>query len=320
MNTIVDLDAQLFFESVNHWYAKATVRNSARICVPDADKEQFIYPLSRQLLGEHPRVQALGRQAVAYVLAQSAYRYMYEICLLETRFVIDCSLNIVGNLIEGANEEEKLDALTVVIDESYHAHVALDFIIQMKRVSGIEPLAVPQTHSLLLAVARVLERLPVDAHSDFQLFSVALAEHTLTKDLLSIGREKDATQAFTQVMSDHVSDEGRHASYFAKLMRKRWGQLPDARQRAIGALLPGFLDDYLAGDPARSFDRQILRGCGLDEPVVEAILADTHASFWARHQAYTEATRANLIKLLQRCGVLEHPPTREAFTRHGMAH
>ncbi|MES2818762.1 MAG: diiron oxygenase [Pseudomonadota bacterium] len=316
MNTIVDINAQQFFESVNNWYANATVRNSARIRVSETDNEQFFYPLSRQLLGEHPKVQALGQPAVAYVLAQSAYRYMYDICLLETRFVIDCSLNIIGDVIEGASEEEKLDALTVVIDEGYHAHVALDFIIQMKRLTGIEPLQVPHTHGILQAVARALERLPAELHSDFQLITVTLAEHTLTKDLLSIGREKDTTEAFTQVMTDHVSDEGRHASYFAKLMSKHWARLPEAHKQSIGALLPDYLDEYLAGDEGRVFDRQILRGCGLDEQEVDAIIADTQACFWSRYQAYTEATRANLVKLLRRCGVFEHQPTREVFFRH----
>ena len=318
MNAIVDINAQHFFESVNKWYANATVRNSPRIVVPEADKDQFIYPVSRQLLGEHPKVQALGRVAVGYVLAQSAYQYMYEIGLLETRFVIDCSLNLVNNVIKGATEEEKLDALTVVIDEGYHAHVALDFIIQMKRMTGIEPLQVPDTNGNLSAVKRALELLPTEMHNDFQLIAVTLAEHTLTKDLLSIGREKEASKAFTQVMTDHVSDEGRHASYFAKLMKAHWARLTEETRLVIGAMLPEYLDDYLAGDEDRTFDRQILRGCGLSDQEVEAIIADTQELFMSKLNSYVTVTKANLVKLLKRCDFFEHQPTREAFSLRGI--
>lgn len=318
MNALVNINAQQFFESVNKWYANATVRNSSRIVVPDADKDQFIYPISRQLLAAHPKVQALGKQVVGYVLAQSAYQYMYEIGLLETRFVIDCSLNLVNNVIKGATEEEKLDALTVVIDEGYHAHVALDFIIQMKRLTGIEPLQVPETNGNLSAVKRAFEKLPVEMHNDFQLISVTLAEHTLTKDLLSIGREKEASEAFTKVMTDHVSDEGRHASYFAKLMKAHWSRLPEETKDWIGAMLPAYLDDYLAGDEDRTFDRKILRGAGLSEQEVEAIIVDTQELFMSKLNGYIEITKANLVKLLVRCGVLEHQPTRDAFSRYGI--
>ena len=318
MNALVDINAQQFFASVNQWYAHATVRNSPRIVVPDADKAQYIYPISRQLLGAHPQVQALGKQGVGYVLAQSAYQYMYEIGLLETRFVIDCSLNLINNVIKGATEEEKLDALTVVIDEGYHAHVALDFIIQMKRLTGIEPLQVPDTNGNLSAVKRALQLLPVQMHNDFQLISVTLAEHTLTKDLLSIGREKEASEAFTRVMTDHVSDEGRHASYFAKLMKAHWARLPEETKVFIGAMLPEYLDDYLAGDEERAFDRQILRGAGLSEQEADAIIADTQELFMAKLNDYVAVTKANLVKLLQRCGVFEHQPTRDAFSRYGI--
>jgi hypothetical protein len=319
MNAAVQLNASQFSESVNKWYATATVKNSPRIVIAEAAKDDFTYPKSRQILSEHPKVQALGHTGIGYVLAQSAYQYMYEIGLLETRFVIDCSLNIVNNVIAGASEQEKLNALTVVIDEGYHAHVALDYIIQMKNLTGIEPLEVPQTNGNLSAVQRAFAQLPEAIHSDFQLISVTLAEHTLTKDLISIGREKEASQAFTKVMTDHVSDEGRHASYFANLMTAHWARLPEDARRVIGSMLPAYLDDYLAGDEARDFDRKVLLGCGFSASEADSIIADTQAQFLEKLNDYVSTTKANLVKLLRRCGVLDHPPTREAFLQHGVA-
>lgn len=319
MNTLAEPEALTQLDNVDRWYAAATVRNSARIMVPSNDQGEFIFPRSRQPLADHPAVVALGNDTLAFVLAQSAYKYMYEIGLLETKYVIDCGLNIVNDKIPGATEDEKREALTIVIDEGYHAYVALDFIMQMKALTGVMPVEVPSTNGNLDAVQRALEVLPESVHPDFQLLSVCLAEHTLTKDLLSIGREKEATLTFTQVMTDHVSDEGRHANYFAKLTRSHWARLPEATKTVIGAMLPNYLDDYLAADMQRGFDRKVLVAAGLAAGEVEQVIADTNAVYVDKASSYIATTKANLVKLLARTGVLEHAFTRAAFVEHGVA-
>lgn len=303
-------------EHVERWYGAATVRNAARIVVPAPSCGEHVFPRSRQLLADHPEVVARGEDTVARILAQSAYRYMYEIGLLETRYVIDCALNIINDKIAGATDDEKRQALTIVIDEGYHAYVALDFIIQLKDATGFEPIAVPQTNRNLDAVRRALESLPGGMHPDFHLISVCLAEHTLTKDLLSIGKEKEATRSFTQVMTDHVSDEGRHANYFAQMMKAHWARLPEATKTAIATMLPEYLDDYLAGDATRSFDRMLLKACGFDAARSRRIIEDTDPMYLASLQGYIEKTRDNLVRLLERAGMLEHPATRASFSTH----
>lgn len=305
-------------DPVQRWYANATVRNSPRIIVPDSAADEYIYPRTRQPISEHPKVAALGHQAVNYVLAQSTYKYMYEIGLLETKYVIDCGLKIVNDQIMpgAATEIDKLDALTIVIDEGYHAHVALDFIIQMKNKVGIAPLHVPQTNGNLDAVGRAFQLLPEHAHRDFELLSVCLAEHTLTKDLLSIGKEKEATRTFTQVMTDHVSDEGRHATYFANLVKRNWAAMSEENRLVIGQMLPAYLDDYLAGDEERDFDRRVLNACGLSREDVEEVLRDTDAGYYEAMHGYIRTTKINLVNLLRRMGVLSHAPTQAAFDAH----
>ncbi|UQA60615.1 diiron oxygenase [Polyangium aurulentum] len=303
-------------ESVERWYTTATVRNSPRIVVPSSAQGEYVFPRSRQPLSDHPLVVSMGDAVVSFVLTQSAYKYMYEIGLLETRYVIDCALHIINNQIKGASDSEKREALTVVIDEGYHAYVALDFIIQLKALNGVEPIEVPETNGNLDAVRRAFAALPQHMHYDFQLISVCLAEHTLTKDLLSIGREKDATRTFTQVMTDHVSDEGRHANYFARMTRAHWQRLPEATKTAIASLLPGYLDDYLAGDTERAFDRKILGACGFSESQVDRVLEETNARYQEDMNAYITKTKANLVKLLQRTGILEFPAAMAAFAAY----
>jgi hypothetical protein len=306
-------------DNVERWYSTATVRNSARILVPRPDKGEYLFPRSRQQLSEHPLVTRLGEEAVAYVLAQASYKYMYEIGLLETRFVIDCALDIINYKIGGASDDERREAITIVIDEGYHAYVALDFIIQMRAQTGIEPLEIPQTNGNLDAVHRAFAALPPQTHRAFQLLSVCLAEHTLTKDLLSIGREKETTRSFTQVMTDHVSDEGRHANYFAKLTTAYWANLDDSTRTHIGVMLPAYLDDYLAGDEQRVADRKVLSAAGLSADQVDMAIADTQSQYLASMTDYISKTKHNLVKLLQRMGVLNHAATLQAFRAHGVS-
>lgn len=312
MQQTIDIDP------IQRWYGAATVRNAARAIVPTKIDEEYIFPRNRQVLSEHPIVVALGNDAVNYILGQSAYKYMYEIGLLETKYVIDCGLKIVNDeIMPGATTEmDKLDALTIVIDEGYHAHVALDFIIQMKEKIGIAPISVPKTNGNLDAVHRAFATLPQAVHRDFELLSVCLAEHTLTKDLLSIGKEKEASKTFTQVMTDHVSDEGRHANYFAGLVKRNWVAMPEEHRKVIGAMLPAYLDDYLAGDEAREFDRMVLAAVGLDEAQVEQVISDTNPAYLTAMNDYISKTKTNLVNLLRRMGVLDHAPTQAAFNAH----
>ncbi|WLE59900.1 diiron oxygenase [Burkholderia plantarii] len=319
MNAVADVIEQTPIDPVTRWYAGATVRNAARIFVPKDIGRENTFPKSRQPLSAHPLVAALGQEAVSYVLAQSTYRYMYEIGLLETRFVIDCALKIINNEIgTGTAEADKREAITIVIDEGYHAYVALDFIIQMKQNSGIEPLAVPQTNGNLDAVRRGYELLPPRLHGTFQLLATCLAEHTLTKDLLSIGKEKEATVTFTQVMTDHVSDEGRHANYFARLTREYWRGVAPADQQRIGRFLPGYLKDYLAVDWQRGFDREVLAKLGLSAQQIETVIGDTNPGFREAATQYVDVTLANLVKLLDRMGVIGHADTRAGFVDAGL--
>lgn len=320
MNEIVNADNnKMEWANISKWYRAATVRNSPRIMVPLEDEEgQFIYPKSRQNIVSHDLVVNRGDETISYILAQSAYRYMFEIGLLETKFVIDCSLKIVNNEIYESKGSEKLEALAVVIDEGYHAYVALDFVMQMKQKTGWDPVEIPSINGNLKAVNDVLDTIPEAFKNDFYLISCTIAEHTLTKDLLSVGREKDATESFTKVMKDHVSDEGRHAGYFARMMKMHWSNMREDSKRYIGSMLPDYLDEYLAYDKNREFEEKVLNSCGFTKAEVEKILQDTKAEYIEKNESYIDATKANIVQLLKRSKFFECANTEHSFKKSGL--
>jgi hypothetical protein len=296
------------------WYERATVRTSPRILVPQQADADDIFPRTRQPLVDHPIVQALGTNAIRYLLCQSAYHYMYQIRRVETKFIIDCALKIANKEIHpAATDEARLDALTVVIDEAFHAHVALDFSIQLEFATQIDPIAVPSTAGGLDAFHRYTAKLSKEAQPMFELVAVCLAEHLITKDLASIGKERNAMQSFTQVMVDHVADEGRHAGYFARLVMEAWACEVDSVRSEIGRILPDYLDDFLAFDRGRTFDRQLLGGLGLDREEIENVLKDTDDAYVSGSIDHIAKTKLNLVKLLDRMGVLDHGTQRTSF-------
>lgn len=323
MNSLAEelLDVENIKPEVNnikHWYRRATVRTTKRVEVPNMEGDEYIFPPSRQVLASHPLVVAKGKETISFILAQSAYQYMYEIGLLETRFVIDCSLNIVNNVISGFSDITKREALAIVIDEGYHAYVALDFIMQMKEKNGIQPIEIPQSNGNLDAVHGAYQALSPEIHHHFQLISVTLAEHTLTKDLLAMGIEKNATQTFNQVMADHVSDEGRHANFFMTACTNYWAKLPENIKVAIGQYLPGYLDEYLKGDESRRFDRKVLLAVGFSASEADQVIAETNHTYLDNMNSYITKTKKQLVEAIEAMGLLSHEPTRQAFINHGV--
>ncbi len=305
--------------AISAWYEKATVRYTPRIIVPDYTTDALIYPTALSIISEHPLVVARGKEIRSFILTQSAYRFLYGVGLLETKFVIQCSLDLVHDRIFPVDDVQRLQALTVIIDEGYHAHVALDYIVQMRAKSGIAPLSVPQTNRKLDATARVYATLPPELRMDFQLLAVTLAENVLTNEIATMGREKELTKSYITLMTDHVMDEGRHSNYFSDLMRKRWAQLDATVQSTFGTLLPAFLDDFLGIDPHRTFEREMLDACGFPSGDVRRILDDTQETYSGNHATLSTRTKARLFRLAKTFGILDREDVRDAFAACGYA-
>lgn len=303
--------------AISSWYEKATVRYTPRIIAPEYTSDALIYPTALSTICEHPLVAARGKEVKSFILTQSAYRFLYGVGLLETKFVIQCSLDLVHDRVFPIDDVKRLQALTVIIDEGYHAHVALDYIVQMQEKSGIAPLSVPQSNRKLDATARAYAILPPELRIDFRLLAVTLAENVLTNEIATMGREKELTKSYITLMTDHVADEGRHSNYFNDLMKVRWAQLDETTQTTFGTLLPAFLDDFLGIDPNRVFEREMLDACDFSNDNVQRILDDTQDTYLSNHASLSNKTKARLLRLIKTFGILDRGHVRDAFAAHG---
>src|SRR6056297_2995018 len=112
------------------WEGRATVRARPRRLLPDSNG--YFFPKSRQPLCFHPLIQTLGSDAIDFILIQSAYKFMWDIAQIETNIVNEVAEKIANNRYPIPFPESlTFSALTVLVDESYHAYVARDFMNQL---------------------------------------------------------------------------------------------------------------------------------------------------------------------------------------------
>lgn len=299
------------------WDRKSSIRSRPRRILTPNQKDDYFFPLTRQPLAVHPMIQALGSEAIHFVLTQTVYKFMYDIAILETELVNHGALIVANDQLNlGFPLPLRQDALSIIIDEAYHAYVALDYLNQVEAITDIKRLDPPAQTTVLCAVETVKNKLPKELHLLFELISVCIAEHVLTKDLISIGKDKNVGDFFQLIMADHVLDEGRHATIFAYIFEWVWAKLTLEQRDTLGVLLPEFLKEYLKQDLQKEYDEKILHALGLPLSDVQTIINDSYINTCHVGLNNNNPVVINLITLLQRLNILEHAATKEAFAAY----
>ncbi len=302
----------------DRWDQRATVRCRPRRRPAESTQAGDYFPVVRQPLTIHPEVIALGPEARTFVLVQSNYKYMNDVALTETQVVSAITLRIAnGQIGDGLPAAMRQIAMTVVVDETYHALVARDFIAAVQGATGIEPLPLPPEIELARAIKAAHAALPAELHDDFDVLAVCLAENTLTQEIVGLSRDGDLATPFLEALSDHLADEAQHAAFFQSLLTSFWSGLDAGRQQQLGAVLPTFIGLYLSLDIQSEFDSAILRAIGAPEQRIDKILQETHGGF---ELGPNHTMVQNICRLLDKTGVLGHEPTREAMAARGLLH
>lgn len=254
-------DYQSFAEA---WESRATIRTRPRRLLED--DQRLIYPLSRQplVLSEtFLRECPLQRD---FALVQTLYKFINDVVIFETEIVDKTARSIAKNRFAVAFPFAcRYDAMTVVVDEDYHALVAMDFMQQTVALTGIEPIPLPDEIELSRAIPAAVALAPEHLRSAVELICVAIAENTVTGDVAAFARDDSVKPSIKGLMADHLLDEGRHSSFWARMVRIYWHTASDADRETIAQILPVFIGHYLTNDIQKSFDLRLIDALPVSE-------------------------------------------------------
>ncbi|RBL67953.1 aminobenzoate oxygenase [Pseudomonas sp. MWU13-2625] len=248
------------------WETRATIRTRPRRVLED--DERLIYPLSRQPLVLSETFLRECPQQRDFALVQTLYKFINDVVIFETEIVDQTARAIAKNRFAVPFPFAcRYDAMTVVVDEDYHALVAMDFMQQTVAMTGIEPIKLPTEIELSRAIPAAVALAPEHLRSAVELICVAIAENTVTGDVAAFARDDTVKPSIKGLMADHLLDEGRHSSFWARMVRIYWHTANDADRETIAQILPVFIGHYLTNDIQKSFDLRLIDAL----PVSDAI-------------------------------------------------
>ncbi|WP_433589006.1 diiron oxygenase [Pseudomonas koreensis] len=248
------------------WETRATIRTRPRRVLED--DERLIYPLSRQPLVLSETFLRECPQQRDFALVQTLYKFINDVVIFETEIVDKTARSIAKNRFAVAFPFAcRYDAMTVVVDEDYHALVAMDFMQQTVAMTGIEPIELPAAIELSRAIPAAVSLAPEHLRSAVELICVAIAENTVTGDVAAFARDDTVKPSIKGLMADHLLDEGRHSSFWARMVRIYWHTASDADRETIAQILPVFIGHYLTNDIQKSFDLRLIDALPVSDAV-----------------------------------------------------
>jgi len=284
------------------WEQRATVRSHPRIEF-NPNISGYLFPISHQPLCLHPLVAELGDEAMQFLLIQSLYKYSNDIALIETKIVCQSALNITADRLSVIFPAEyKLNAFTVMTDEAYHAYVAFDAMQQIQKFTRVEPVTLPKTIEIEVAIKKIKSKLAEKYHREFELIAVCLAENTLTKEIVTMTDQDETHPFFQQIIKEHLTDESRHCGYFQLVLTYLWQHLDSEAKAAIGLILADFIEAYLGVEVQIEFMHRVLIAMGLGLEAAREALADIYDGF---KLTKNHPMIKNIIFQLQRTQVLD---------------
>ncbi|VVO28459.1 diiron oxygenase [Pseudomonas fluorescens] len=292
------------------WESRATIRTRPRRVLENDDK--LIYPLSRQplVLSETFLRECPGQRDFA--LVQTLYKFINDVVIFETEIVDKTARSIAKNRFPLAFPFAcRYDAMTVVVDEDYHALVAMDFMQQTIAMTGITPIGLPDEIELSRAIPAAVALAPQHLRSAVELICVAIAENTVTGDVAAFAKDDTVKQSIKGLMADHLLDEGRHSGFWTRLVRIYWHTASEDDRRCIAHILPVFIGQYLTNDIQKSFDLRLIESLPISDGARRALRGEVSGLAFPinRHHPLV----ANIVRFFRSSSLLDSPCVQDAL-------
>lgn len=292
------------------WENRATIRTRPRRMVENDDK--LIYPLSRQpLVLSETFVRECPEQR-DFALVQTLYKFINDVVIFETEIVDKTARSIAKNRFAVPFPFAcRYDAMTVVVDEDYHALVAMDFMQQTVAMTGITPIELPHEIELSRAIPAALALAPEHLRSAVELICVAIAESTVTNDVAAFAKDDTVKQSIKGLMADHLLDEGRHSGFWSRLVRIYWHSANEDDRQLIAKILPVFIAHYLTNDIQKSFDFRLIEHLHISNAAKAALKSEVAGLAFPinRHHPLV----ANIVRFFRSSSLLDSPCVQDAL-------
>ncbi len=298
-----------YVSHADQWEQRATIRSRPRRVVEDDDLRY--YPVERQPLYAHPAIVEAGPNVQDFILLQSFYKYINDVIIFETEIVNRTALAIAKNRFPFEFPFPcKSDAMSVVIDEHYHAYVAMDYLDQVERSTGIAPIPQNKEIELSRAIPLAMAQVAQEHAPGMELIAVAISENTVTAEVAAFSRDATLKRSVKGVMADHLADEGRHSVFWINLVKLYWANVDEDTRVALGRCLPFFLQEYLTAELQLEFDRRLVGALELPSAVRAQISNDMVGAYPITNK---HPMIVNIRRFLKMSGLLDHEPTRLAL-------
>ncbi len=294
------------------WEKMATIRTRPRREIED--DELGFYPEERQSLCFDPVISKLDPSVKNYILLQSLYKYINDIIIFETEIVNKAALDIAkGRFPFDFPFTAKYDAMSVVIDEDYHAFVAMDFQRQIEQRTGTPPFQIFPEIELSRAIPRAIESLEDKYKAGMELIAVAISENTVTAEVAAFAKDTSIKRCIKGMMADHLADEGRHSRFWIEMVKMYWNGVDEDTRHAIGAVIPTFLEEYLTNEIQAEFDKALINQLDIPEMVRKKIVSNLVNAYPITSQ---HPMISNIRRFFIQSGLLEHHPTADKLKQY----
>lgn len=293
------------------WESRATIRTRPRRVLENDDK--LIYPLSRQPLVLSETFLRECPEQRDFALVQTLYRFINDVVIFETEIVDKTARSIAKNRFSVAFPFAcRYDAMTVVVDEDYHALVAMDFMQQTVAMTGIVPIELPDEIELSRAIPAAVALAPEHLRSAVELICVAIAENTVTGDVAAFAKDDTVKQSIKGLMADHLLDEGRHSGFWSRLVRIYWHTASEDDRQCIAQILPVFISHYLTNDIQKSFDFRLIDALQISDVARRALKSEVSGLAFPinRHHPLV----ANIVRFFRSSSLLDSPCVQSALS------
>lgn len=293
------------------WESRATIRTRPRRVLENDDK--LIYPLSRQPLVLSETFLRECPEQRDFALVQTLYKFINDVVIFETEIVDKTARSIAKNRFSVAFPFAcRYDAMTVVVDEDYHALVAMDFMQQTVAMTGIAPIELPDEIELSRAIPAAVALAPEHLRSAVELICVAIAENTVTGDVAAFAKDDTVKQSIKGLMADHLLDEGRHSGFWSRLVRIYWHTASEDDRQCIAQILPVFISHYLTNDIQKSFDFRLIDALQISDVARRALKSEVSGLAFPinRHHPLV----ANIVRFFRSSSLLDSPCVQSALS------